>query len=70
MKKLFESRKVYASGSALPTRDVKIIFTKAPFVQYEQMLLNKNFIHYLETIMVSKKILRMWAQKTLRTPLT
>ena len=58
MKKLFESRKVYASGSALPTRDVKIIFTKAPFVQYEQMLLNKNFIHYLETIMVSKKIFK------------
>ena len=50
MKKLFESRKVRASGSALPTPDVKIIFTKAPFVQYQQILLDKNF--------------RMGAQKT------
>ena len=75
MKKLFEFRKVYASGAALPTPDVKIIFTKAPFIQYEQILLDKNFRQYLEIIMVSKKILRMGAQKTpmqvlLRTPLT
>ena len=28
------------------------------------MLLDKNFRQYLETIMVSKKILRMEAQKT------
>ena len=32
MKKLFESRKVLASGSALPTPDVKIIFAKAPYI--------------------------------------
>ena len=42
MKKLFESRKVHASGTALPTPDIKIIFTKAPFVQYEQILLDKG----------------------------
>ena len=48
----------------LPTPDVKIIFTKAPFVQYEQILLDENFRQYLEKIMVSKKILRMGAQKT------
>ena len=64
MKTLFESRKVYASGSALPNPDGKIIFTKAPIVQYEQILLNKNFRQYLETIIVSKKLLRMGTQKT------
>ena len=65
MKNLFESRKVYASGTALPTPDVKIIFTKAPFIQYEQILLDKNFRQYLQTIVVSKKKnLRIGTQKT------
>ena len=63
-KKLFESRKVQASRTAISTPDAKIIFTKAPFIQYEQILLDKNFRQYLETIMVSKKILRMGTQKT------
>ena len=40
-------------------------FPALPFVQYEQILPNKNFRQYLETIMVSKKILRIGAQKTL-----
>ena len=35
MKKLFESRKALASGTAIPAPDAKIIFTKAPFIQYE-----------------------------------
>ena len=65
MKKLFESRKVLAAGTAIPVPDAKMIFTKAPFVQYEQILLDKHFRQYLEKIMVSKKILRMGAQKTL-----
>ena len=69
IKKLFESRKLLASGTAITAPDTKIIFTKAPFVQYEQILLDKNFRQCLETIMVSKtkkkKILRMGAQKTL-----
>ena len=43
--------------------DVKVIFTKAPYIQYEQILLDKNFRQYLETIMVSKKIIRMGTQK-------
>ena len=64
MEKLFESRKVLAEGTAVPDPDAKIIFTKAPFIQYKQILLDKNFRQYLETIMVSKKILRMGAQKT------
>ena len=45
--------------------DAKIVFTKAPFIQYEQILLEKTFRQYLETITVSKTILRMEVQKTL-----
>ena len=63
IKRLFELRKVLAFTAAIPSPDVKIIFSKAPFIQYEQLLLDKNFRQYLETIMVSKKILRMGAQK-------
>ena len=64
MKRLFEPRKVLGSTAALPTPNAKIIFTKATFIQYEQILLDKNFCQYLETIMISKKILRMGAQRT------
>ena len=63
MKKLFNSRKVLATGTAIPAPDAKIIFTKAPYIQYEQVLLDKNFRQYLETIMVSTKILRMGTQR-------
>ena len=42
-KKLFESKKVLAATAGLPSPDAKIIFTKAPFVQCEQLLLKKNF---------------------------
>ena len=38
--------------------------TKSPFIQYEQFLLDKNFRQYIETIMISKKILRMGVQKS------
>ena len=54
MKKLFESQKLLASGRTIPTPDVKIIFTKAPFIQYKQILLGKNFRQYLETLMVTQ----------------
>ena len=64
MDKLFESRKILAANSAIPEADAEIILTRAPFVQYDQILLDKNFGQHLETIMVSKKILRMGAQKT------
>ena len=43
IKKLFESRKVWALGATLPMPDVKIIFTKAPYIHYEQILLEKKF---------------------------
>ena len=64
MKRLFESQKRLATGTAMLKPDVKIIFTKAPFIQYEQILLGKNFRQYLETMMASKKFLRMGTQKT------
>ena len=63
MEKLFESRKALATNSSIPdTADAEIIFTRAPYVQYEQILLDKNFRQHLETIMVSKKILE-WVLK-------
>ena len=56
MKKLVESKKVLAAGTGISAPDVQIIVTKAPCIQYEKILLDKNFRQYLETIMVSKKI--------------
>ena len=47
--------------------DAKIIFTKAPFIQYKQILLDKNFKQYLEKIMVSEKILPMGFQRNTNT---
>ena len=64
MTRLFESRKVLPSSTtSAPASDAEILFTRATFIQYEQILLDKNFRQHLETIMVSKKI-RMGAQKT------
>ena len=63
MNKLFESRKALASTvKSPPDPDVEILFTRAPFVQYEQILLDKIFRQHLETIMVSKKSLE-WVLK-------
>ena len=45
MKKLFESKK---KVTAISAPDVKIIFTKATFIQFEQFLLDKNFRQYLK----------------------
>ena len=65
MTRLFESRKVLGSTTtSAPAPDAEILFTRAQFIQYEQILLDKNFRQHLETIMVSKKIIRMGAQKT------
>ena len=52
MKKLFESKKKITTIGA---PDVKIIFTKATFIQFEQFLLDKNCRQCLETIIISKK---------------
>ena len=43
MDKLFESRKVLAANAAIPEVHAEMNFTRAPFVQYEQILLDKNF---------------------------
>ena len=64
MERLFESRKALATNAKIPSVDAEIIFTRASFIQYEQILLDKDFRQHLETIMVSKKILRIGAQKT------
>ena len=64
MEKLFESGKVLALNVTITEVDAEIIFTRVPFVQNEQILWDKNFRQHLETKMVSKKILRMGAQKT------
>ena len=37
------NQKVLAATAGLPSPDVKIIFTRAPFIQCEQLLLDKNF---------------------------
>ena len=55
MDKLFESRKVLATNAAIPEVDAEIIFTRATFIQYKQIFLDKNFRQHLETIMASKK---------------
>ena len=54
MTRLFESRKVLASSTTTIPKP-EILFNGAPFIQYEQILLDKNFRKHLETIRVSKK---------------
>ena len=61
MKKLFQLIQ-FINGAAAVDPDAKIIFTKVPFIQYEQLLLDNNFRQYLGTIMASRKILRMGTQ--------
>ena len=56
MEKLFESRKALAANAAIPQVDAEIIFTTAPFIQYEQILLDKNFRQHLETNDIEKNI--------------
>ena len=50
-----KKKKVHGIGAP----DAHIVFTKAPFFKYSQILLTKNFRQYLETIMLSSKFLRM-----------
>ena len=65
MEKLFESRKPLAANATVPEADAQIIFTRAPFIQHEQIVLDKNFRQHLETIMASKKYFE-WELKKLR----
>ena len=43
--------------------DAQIVLIKASMIQYEQIMLNTNFRHYLETILYSAKTLGMGVQK-------
>ena len=43
MERLFEYRKALAANTTILAVDAEIIFTRAPFTQYEQILLDKNF---------------------------
>ena len=61
MKQLFESKK---KVNAIDAPDAQIVLVRAPYLQYEQILLTKNFRQYLEAIMLSSKVLRMRIQKT------
>ena len=61
MKQLFEPKK---KVNVIGAPDAQIVFVRAPYLQYEQILLTKNFRQYLETIMLSSKVLRMGIQKT------
>ena len=61
MKKLFESKKKVTALGAL---DAQIVFLRAPYLQYDQIRLTKNFRQYLETVIQSSKILRMGIQKS------
>ena len=54
----------YGPATSPGTPDAQTIFSKAPFVQYKQILLSKNFRQYLETTMLSSKVLRMGIEKT------
>ena len=67
MDKLFESRKALAANAAIPKVDPEITFTKAPYIQYEQILLDKNFRQQLETIMVFKKNIKNGCSKNSNT---
>ena len=49
---------------AIGAPDAQIVFLKAPFIQYEQILLTKSFRQYLKTIILSSKVLRIGIQKT------
>ena len=60
IKRLFEPKK---NVTAIGAPDAQIVFIKAPFIQYEEILLTKNLREYLETIILSSKVLRMGIQK-------
>ena len=61
MRKLLEMNKRVTNIGA-PNK--QIILIKAPLLQCKPFLPAKNFWQYLETIMLSSKILRMGIQKT------
>ena len=63
MNKLFETNANNASPP--PTFDADIIFTSAPYLQYEQIELDPNFRGYIESTLTASSILRIGIQKIL-----
>ena len=61
LKKLFETNKKVAN---IGTTDAQIVLLKAPYFQYEKIILAKNFRQYLESILFLAKVLRMGLQRT------
>ena len=61
MTQLFESKK---KVNTIGAPEAQIVFVRAPYLQYGRILLTKNFSQYLETIILSSKVLRMGMQKT------
>ena len=61
LKKLFETNKKVAN---IGTTDEQIVLLKAPYFQYEKIILAKNFRQYLESILFLAKVLRMGLQRT------
>ena len=51
-------------ATAIGASHAPIVFARAPFIQYLQILLTKNFRQFLETIMLSSKVLHMGIQKS------
>ena len=50
--------------TAIGAPDAQIVFVRVPYLQYEQILLTTNFRQYLETIMLSSRVLKTEIQKT------
>ena len=49
--------------TAIGAPDAQIVFVRVPYLQYEQILVTKNFRQYLDTIMLSSRVLRTGIQK-------
>ena len=50
--------------AAIGVPDAQIVFVRVSYLQYEQILLKKNFRQYHQTIMLSSKVFTMGIQKT------
>ena len=48
MERLFEFRKPLANNATIPEVDAEIIFTRASFIQFEQILLDKTLDNILK----------------------
>ena len=64
MQRLFQTNINQAANSILSTVDASIVFTSAPYILYEQFILENNFRTYLEGTMISKHVLRAGIKPT------